>query len=236
MPKAKKTTFHFNYVVLAILAGFLLVGGYFYKSMQQGLSINKIETGEMRGEFREGGDEGKNKGRECGKIVSLSYSKSCGDQSYESANYICGVDQPAPGTKGMSAATKGEITGSCQSYTTLYKMAMAKCSAACPQQTMPPKGGDRDKYGCTPSAGYSWCPSQNKCVRPGETPCKDLLTETGIKPTGSSAPSSYCAQIAGQCISKAGTSAATCVSYTDSCQRAKLCDLPVQSCNKIIKK
>ena len=32
-------------------------------------------------------------------------------------------------------------------------------------------GGDTDSHGCKPSAGYSWCESLQKCVRPWETPC-----------------------------------------------------------------
>lgn len=32
-------------------------------------------------------------------------------------------------------------------------------------------GGDRDEHGCIPSAGYQWCDTLNKCVRPWETPC-----------------------------------------------------------------
>lgn len=32
-------------------------------------------------------------------------------------------------------------------------------------------GGDRDAYGCIPSAGYSWCAVKNKCIRPWEEIC-----------------------------------------------------------------
>jgi hypothetical protein len=32
-------------------------------------------------------------------------------------------------------------------------------------------GGDRDAYGCIPSAGYSWCASKQKCLRPWEEEC-----------------------------------------------------------------
>ena len=32
-------------------------------------------------------------------------------------------------------------------------------------------GNDRTKDGCIPSAGYSYCESTAKCVRPWETPC-----------------------------------------------------------------
>ena len=35
-------------------------------------------------------------------------------------------------------------------------------------------GGDRDEYGCIPSAGYNWCESKNKCVRLWEEEC-DVL-------------------------------------------------------------
>lgn len=31
--------------------------------------------------------------------------------------------------------------------------------------------GDRDEHGCIPSAGYVWCESLGKCIRPWETEC-----------------------------------------------------------------
>jgi hypothetical protein len=33
-------------------------------------------------------------------------------------------------------------------------------------------GGDRDAYGCIPSAGYSWCEITQKCYRPWEEKCE----------------------------------------------------------------
>jgi hypothetical protein len=32
-------------------------------------------------------------------------------------------------------------------------------------------GAGRDANGCIPSAGYSWCPALNQCIRPWETAC-----------------------------------------------------------------
>lgn len=32
-------------------------------------------------------------------------------------------------------------------------------------------GGDKDVHGCLIAAGYSWCQTLNKCLRPWETPC-----------------------------------------------------------------
>ena len=32
-------------------------------------------------------------------------------------------------------------------------------------------GNDRDKYGCIPSAGYSWCEKRKKCIRVWEKKC-----------------------------------------------------------------
>ena len=40
--------------------------------------------------------------------------------------------------------------------------------APCPQIV----GNDSDAHGCKPSAGYSWCEIQQKCVREWETPCQ----------------------------------------------------------------
>ena len=37
----------------------------------------------------------------------------------------------------------------------------------------PVLGGDTDEYGCKPSAGYTWCPSLNECVRVWETLCPE---------------------------------------------------------------
>jgi len=34
-------------------------------------------------------------------------------------------------------------------------------------------GGDRDSHGCIASAGYSWCPGKNKCLRVWEEACND---------------------------------------------------------------
>ena len=40
-----------------------------------------------------------------------------------------------------------------------------------PWRPRPVPGSDRDSHGCIPSAGYSWCPTLGRCVRPWETPC-----------------------------------------------------------------
>jgi len=36
-------------------------------------------------------------------------------------------------------------------------------------------GGDRDEYGCIPSAGYEWCDTLAECIRPWETSCPDEI-------------------------------------------------------------
>lgn len=39
-------------------------------------------------------------------------------------------------------------------------------------------GGDRDEFGCIPSAGYTWCETKNKCLRIWEENCfSDLKDE-----------------------------------------------------------
>lgn len=45
--------------------------------------------------------------------------------------------------------------------------------APCPQIV----GNDSDVHGCKGSAGYSWCESQQKCVREWETPCQMTVTD-----------------------------------------------------------
>jgi putative hemolysin len=54
----------------------------------------------------------------------------------------------------------------------------------CIYQTMP--GSDKDAHGCIPSAGYTWCEQQQKCVRLWETPCTSAVIDAVVplpKPT-----------------------------------------------------
>lgn len=34
-------------------------------------------------------------------------------------------------------------------------------------------GGDQDEHGCIGSAGYTWCPSKEKCLRAWEEYCEE---------------------------------------------------------------
>jgi hypothetical protein len=36
----------------------------------------------------------------------------------------------------------------------------------------PMVGSDKDEHGCIGSAGYTWCPIKNKCLRTWEEPCQ----------------------------------------------------------------
>lgn len=47
------------------------------------------------------------------------------------------------------------------------------------ETTQAPLGGDRDKHGCIPSAGYSWCEAKKKCLREWEEECEEVLMPTG---------------------------------------------------------
>jgi len=40
-----------------------------------------------------------------------------------------------------------------------------------PDNNVPVLGGDRDAYGCIPSAGYFWCATKNRCIRSWEELC-----------------------------------------------------------------
>jgi len=55
-------------------------------------------------------------------------------------------------------------------------------------------GGDKDEHGCLVGAGYSWCPSTEKCQRMWEEYCeeyKDVYkSDEGIAVTGNSISSS----------------------------------------------
>lgn len=42
------------------------------------------------------------------------------------------------------------------------------------------KGSDRDEHGCITSAGYSWCASLDKCIRPFDTECLNTLPVTPV--------------------------------------------------------
>lgn len=42
----------------------------------------------------------------------------------------------------------------------------------------PVVGGDRDAYGCIPSAGYQWCEFKEKCIRPWEESCSPSTSYT----------------------------------------------------------
>lgn len=44
-------------------------------------------------------------------------------------------------------------------------------------------GNDRDAHGCIPSAGYSWCEAQQKCLRPWEEACNTTMTNTNTSNT-----------------------------------------------------
>lgn len=39
-------------------------------------------------------------------------------------------------------------------------------------------GSQHDEHNCVSDGGYSWCESTSSCVRPWETPCPELVTET----------------------------------------------------------
>ena len=42
-----------------------------------------------------------------------------------------------------------------------------------PDEPMP--GSDRDEHGCIPSAGYEWCEPLQKCIRPWEENCTEVV-------------------------------------------------------------
>lgn len=50
-----------------------------------------------------------------------------------------------------------------------YKSLVKKSSQSIPQNLL---GGDRDEHGCIGSAGYMWCETSGKCVRPWEESCE----------------------------------------------------------------
>ncbi len=42
------------------------------------------------------------------------------------------------------------------------------------ERPRPLVGNDRDENGCIGSAGYTWCESKDKCIRPWEEDCENL--------------------------------------------------------------
>ncbi len=61
--------------------------------------------------------------------------------------------------------------------------------------TQPIVGGDRDAHGCIPSAGYTWCETKQKCLRPFEEQCNDTTQNA----TGLANPASV------NCVNQGGT-------------------------------
>jgi hypothetical protein len=57
-------------------------------------------------------------------------------------------------------------------------LSVASCSFS-PTKQLPMVGNDRDAHGCIGSAGYSWCETKKKCLRPWEEVC----TSTPVKAT-----------------------------------------------------
>ncbi len=57
---------------------------------------------------------------------------------------------------------------------------VAGCSHAAQRAVPPgsPPGSDRDAHGCIPSAGYKWCETKHKCLRPWEEQCKPSPTRS----------------------------------------------------------
>ena len=54
----------------------------------------------------------------------------------------------------------------------IFSFGCAQATPPAPTPTPSPMpGSDRDSHGCIPSAGYSWCDSMQKCIRPWETNC-----------------------------------------------------------------
>lgn len=56
-------------------------------------------------------------------------------------------------------------------------------------------GGDKDEHGCIGSAGYTWCESKQKCIRPWEEDCPEV--------SGIANPASvYCSEKGGETVIK----------------------------------
>ena len=79
------------------------------------------------------------------------------------------------------APVKGDIVfpcdeGECTTTLEFGNECVAKAQGATnikPIQEEPLLGGDEDEYGCIPSAGYTWCPSLDECIRVWETKCPE---------------------------------------------------------------
>ena len=76
---------------------------------------------------------------------------------------------------------KGEITfpceeGECTTILEFGNRCVAETQGATniePMLSEEPFVGETDEYGCIPSAGYTWCPSIQECIRVWETPCQE---------------------------------------------------------------
>ena len=68
-----------------------------------------------------------------------------------------------------------------------------KAPTTVPTALEAPRGGNVDANGCNPSAGYSWCPSLEECIRSFETDCPSAAPK-GPTPSPTSAPVNPAAQ------------------------------------------
>ena len=68
-----------------------------------------------------------------------------------------------------------------------------KAPTTVPTALEAPRGDNVDENGCNPSAGYSWCPSLEECIRSFETDCPSAAPK-GPTPSPTSAPVNPAAQ------------------------------------------
>lgn len=153
MPKAKvihhsfkltsgKSKINLTFIVVIVLGVFILLGGYFYSTMQK-TSINEIRT--VGGSISR--PTPKPTPRACETVTTFSLSGSCESNSYQTVSFACG-DQKGLQTQGGKS--------SCKSVDTWYENALSTCAATCPKTTPTP----------TPKPSASPYPTTTSIPRP----------------------------------------------------------------------
>ncbi|EKD79901.1 MAG: hypothetical protein ACD_40C00267G0002 [uncultured bacterium] len=120
-----KSKINLTFVVAIILGTSILLGGYFYSTMQR-TSINEIR--ETRGGIPR--PTPKPTPRVCETVATFSLSGSCGDNNYQTVSFTCSI---------LKSIHKQGDKSACKSVSTWYDNALSICATTCPKPIPSPK-------------------------------------------------------------------------------------------------
>ncbi len=103
-----------------------------------------------------------------------------------------------------------------------------QCVPVCSLLEPKPIGGERDEHGCLGAAGYSWCESKQKCIRPWEEEC--VLEEEDECSSDSDCVTDGCSSTI--CRSKYSEGISTTCEYKEhySCYKLTSCSCVAGKC------